>query len=66
MFDDGNFKKTINSIHLYGWKYNYLDSVDLSMMEHNCGASKILQLYDKTINIYVKLSRLFVGSYDGE
>ena len=50
-FDDGNYKKKTNIMHLAGWEDKYLKSSGASMMGNGCSVSLFTHLYDKTIKI---------------
>ena len=39
MLDEGTYKTTIQNIHKIGWKAQFFQSYDLSMLVHCCGAS---------------------------
>ena len=64
--DKGAYKTSVLNMHELGWKENYFNSADLSMLFHGCGGSQYPQFYDKTKNIYQILPRPYVGRYSGE
>ena len=47
-----------------GWKANYFNSADVSMLGHGCGVSKFPQFYDIIKKQILKCP--YVGSYEGE
>ena len=45
--DEVTYKKTVHNMHRLGWKAQYLNSTDISMLGYGCGASQYPQFYDK-------------------
>ena len=63
MLDEGTYKTTIQNIHKLGWKAQFFNSNDVSVLGNGCGVSQYPQFYDRFKNIYQMLSRPYVGSY---
>ena len=53
MLYETNYRSTVQNMHKLGWKAQYFNSADVSMLGHSCGVSGYPQFYD-TIRIYIK------------
>ena len=53
MLEEGAYKTTIQNMHKLGWKAQFFNSADVSMLGHGCGVSQYPQFYDR-IKIYIK------------
>ena len=49
-----------------GWKEQYFNSADNSMLGHGCGVSQYPHFYDTIKSIYQMLPCPYVESYSGE
>ena len=45
MLDEGTYKTTIHNIHKLGWKAQYFNSADVSMLVHGCDVLQYPQFY---------------------
>ena len=66
MLDEVTCKTSIQNVHKIGWKKKKFKCVDVSMLGHGYGVSQYPQFYDKIIEKYQMLLRLYVGSYSGK
>ena len=66
IIDEGTYKTSIRNMHKLGWKANYINSTDVSMLGHGCGVSQYPQFYDTNNKKYQMLPRPYVGSYSGQ
>ena len=59
MLDERRYRTTIKNMYKLGWKAQYFNSSDVSMLGHGCGVSQYPQFYDtkKATSICGKLFR---------
>ena len=43
MLGEGNYRKTVQTMHKFGFKAQYFKSADVSMLGHGCGVSQYPQ-----------------------
>ena len=53
-------------MHNIGWKVQFFNSADVSMLVHGCGVSQYPQFYDTIKKKHQMLPRPYVGIYIGE
>ena len=46
ILDEGNYRTTVQTMHKLGWKAQYFNYDDVSMLGHGCGVSQYPQFYD--------------------
>ena len=66
IIDERTYKISIQNMHKLGWKANYFNSDDVSMVGNGCGVSQYPQFYDTKLKKIQMLPRTYVGSYSGE
>ena len=47
MLDEVMYKRTRKEMHQIGWKANYFNYSDVSILGHGCGVSQFPQCYDR-------------------
>ena len=66
MLDEGKYRTTLQNMHNIGWKAQYFNSADVSMLGHGCGVSQYPQFYDNNNKKIQMLPRPYVGCYFSE
>ena len=66
MLEERNNRSTVQNMHKLGWKAQYFNYADVSMLVHTCGVSAYPQFYYTILKIYQMLPRPYLGSYSGE
>ena len=59
VFDDGNYKSKINSMHIAGWKDKHLNSSGVSMIDHSYGFFNFLSFITKRLKYSNVTSSIF-------
>ena len=63
-FNDINYKRTVRKLQDYGCKNSYFTSADVSMLGYGCGVYHYPQFYDKFLDMYQVLPRLYRGYFE--
>ena len=60
-----NYKETVKIFHDTGWKKNYHNYADVSMLSNGCGVSQYHQLFVEYLDMYQIVPRPYLRPFDG-